>query len=83
MDNAAQRMRSDTRLAPVIYTIGLGNPATGEEPDEVLMRRMSNDPTSPIYDNTKQDGLYVFAANSTQLNMAFYRIASEVLRIAR
>ena len=83
VDSAAQRMRSDTRLAPVIYTIGLGNPATGEEPDEVLMRRMSNDPTSPIYDNTKMDGLYVFAANSTQLSMAFYRIASEVLRIAR
>ena len=49
----------------------------------MLMRRMSNDPTSPIYDNTKMDGLYVFAANSTQLSMAFYRIASEVLRIAR
>jgi hypothetical protein len=83
VDSAAQRMRADTRLAPVIYTIGLGNPVTGEAPDEVLMRRMANDPTSPIYDNHKMDGLYVFAANSTQLSMAFYRIASEVLRIAR
>jgi hypothetical protein len=83
VDSAAQRMRNDTRLAPVIYTIGLGNPVTGEQPDEVLMRRMSNDRTSPIYDNTKMEGLYVFAANSAELSAAFYRIASEVLRIAR
>jgi Flp pilus assembly protein TadG len=83
VDSAAQRMRNDAQLTPVIYAIGLGNPATGEQPDEVLMRRMSNDPTSPIYDNTKMEGLYVFATNNTQLSMAFYRIASEVLRIAR
>ncbi|MCX6637495.1 MAG: hypothetical protein NT090_20765, partial [Acidobacteria bacterium] len=83
VDSAAQRMRNDATLTPVIYVIGLGNPVTGEEPDEVLMRRMSNDPTSPIYDNTKLDGLYVFAASSADLSAAFYRIASEVLRIAR
>lgn len=83
VDSAAQRMRNDAQIAPVVYTIGLGNPATGEQPDEVLMRRMSNDRTSPIYDNTKLEGLYVFAASSAELSGAFYRIASEVLRIAR
>lgn len=83
VDNAAIRIRSDDLLDPVIYTIGLGDPTDPTSLDEVLLRRLANDPTSPIYDNTKQEGIYVYAQDNTQLSAAFYRIASEVLRIAR
>jgi len=76
-DNLAATVRADTTLAPVIYTIGLGTV------DEVLLKRMSNDPASPIYDSTKQVGMYAYAPDATQLSAAFAKIASEILRLAR
>ncbi len=76
-DSAAIRIRGNTVLDPVIYTIGLG------DVDPVLLRRIANDPDSPIFDDTKMQGMYAFAEDNTQLSAAFYRIASEVLRIAR
>jgi hypothetical protein len=82
-DNASLRVRADNRLAPVIYTIGLGDPTNPVSLDDDLLLRLANDPAASNYDSTKQVGLYVYAANNTQLTMAFYRIASEVLRIAR
>jgi Mg-chelatase subunit ChlD len=81
-DNAAARIRSDAWLNPVIYTIGLGDPESSEPPDDVFMRRASNDPLSPIYDPAKQTGLYVFAPDKSHLGAAFAKIASEILRIA-
>jgi Flp pilus assembly protein TadG len=76
-DSAAIRIRGNTVLDPVIYTIGLG------DVDPVLLRRIANDPDSPIFDDTKMQGMYAYAEDNTQLSAAFYRIASEVLRIAR
>lgn len=83
VDNAAQRIRDDDHINPIIYTIGLGDPTGADPPDEVLMRRISNDPASPIYDPTEPPGLYVFAPDKTQLNLAFARVASEILRLAQ
>jgi Flp pilus assembly protein TadG len=83
--NASVRIRSDTRLQPVFYIIGLGNPSDPDpysQPDTDLLLRMSNDPTSPEFDNTQPDGMFVFAPDNTQLNAAFVRVASEILRIA-
>jgi Mg-chelatase subunit ChlD len=82
-DNAARRMRQDPNLSVVIYTIGLGDPNSGEPPDEDFMKRVANDPSSPVYASNEPTGLYVFAPNNTQLNQAFARVASEILRIAR
>lgn len=76
-DNLAGRVRLDTTLGPVIYTIGLGSV------DAVLLRRMANDPASNIHDATKQVGMYAYAPDATQLSRAFAQIASEILRIAR
>jgi len=76
-DNTAARIRSDDALKPVIYAIGLG------DVEHELLRRISNDPTSPIYDSTRPAGLYVYAPTPTELNYAFTRIASEILRIAQ
>ncbi len=76
-DNLAARVRLDTTLGPVIYTIGLGSV------DAVLLRRMANDPASSIHDSTKQVGMYAYAPDATQLSRAFAQIASEILRLAR
>lgn len=79
LDNAAQRIRQDTSLNVVVYAIGLGG--AGEAEHE-LLRRVSNDPQSPIYDNTKPIGFYVYAPTPSQLSEAFAKVASEILRLA-
>ena len=86
-DHAALRIRRgdpDTQngnrtLAGVtIYSIGLG------AVDDVLLRRMANDPSlTPNPVAAGNPGLYVYAADATQLNLAFTRVASEMLRLAR
>lgn len=86
-DNIAQRVRNDTRLVPIIFSIGLGcdpaNPGCGAEPiDHELLRRVANDRESPIFDPTKPAGLYVYSPTAAQLDQAFLRVASEILRLA-
>jgi hypothetical protein len=77
-DSLADRSRNNLTLKPVIYTLGLG---TGV--DATLLRRMANDPASPIYDSSKQIGLYAYAPNAADLSRAFAQIASEILRLTR
>jgi hypothetical protein len=79
LDNAAQRIRADASLNVVIYSIGLGG--AGEAEHE-LLRRVSNDLQSPIYDNTKPAGFYVYSPTPSQLGEAFAKVASEILRLA-
>ena len=79
-DHAASRIRSNATLGPVLYTIGLGSQGGV---DHEFLRRVANDPASPIYDDAKAAGLYVYAPTPTDLNYAFVRIASEILRIAQ
>lgn len=79
-DNSATAARNNTTINPVIYTIGLGG---NGGVDDVLLKRMANDPESEIHDATRIDGLYVYAPNSSDLNQAFARIASEILRLAQ
>jgi len=79
-DSAATRIRNDVTLKPIIYTIGLGS---NGGVDHNLLRRIANDPASPIYDNTLAPGSYAYAATNTDLNAAFVKIASEILRIAQ
>lgn len=75
-DNVATTIRTNAEYAPVIYVIGLG------DVDHVLLRRVANDPASPIYDNTLRDGLYIYAPDQSKLKDAFARIAGEILRIS-
>ncbi len=81
-DNAAYRMRTDPNSPAVIYTIGLGDPASGAPPDEEFMKRVANDPSSTTFDDRQPVGMYAFAPNSAQLAEAFYHVASEILRIS-
>ena len=78
--NAATTARNNTNLNVVTYAIGLGSNG-GVDTDFLL--RMTNDLASPTFDNTKAAGLYVYAPNSTDLNQAFARVASEILRLAQ
>ena len=76
-DNAARRARNHPTLQIITYSIGLGSV------DHDLLRRMANDLTSPTYDNTKLNGLYVFAPTIAEIGDAYARIAAEVLRLAK
>jgi len=75
--NAAKRIRQDSALSPVFYVIGLG------DVDSNLLLRIANDPASPTYTRSEPVGMYVYAPDKTQLNQAFARIASEILRLSR
>jgi len=79
-DNQATTMRNDATYAIVIYTIGLGS---NGGVDGTFLARVANDPTSPIYSTSQQTGLYVYAPTVADLNFAFQRVASEILRLAR
>jgi hypothetical protein len=85
LDYAAQRARDDSisrNLNVVTYAIGLGNSPGGV--DDNLLRRVANDPNATgFYDGSKPSGLYISAPTTSQLNQAFSRIASDVLRISR
>ena len=79
-DNIANTARNNSTLRPVIYTIGLGS---NGGVDHEFMRRLANDPSSPVYNDTQQTGMYAYAPTPVDLNYAFVRIASEILRIAQ
>ena len=62
----------------VIYSIGLGNV------DSVLLERIANDPSlTPNPVAAGNNGRYVYAANATELNLAFTQVASQLLRLAQ
>jgi hypothetical protein len=84
LDNAAQRARADSitrNLNVVTYTIGLGNAPNGV--DDQLLLRIANDPQASNYNSAQPTGDYVFSPTTAQLNQAFNRIASDVLRLSR
>jgi len=82
LDDAANRIRSDATLKPVIYTIGLGN-NPGLPPDNVLLARVANDPTSPSYNSAQPAGYFTFSPTIAELHAAFLRVASMVIRLAQ
>ncbi len=84
VDDAAQRIRSKTlnsNISVVIYTIGLGALLGTEE--HTLLKRIANTKDSPIRDANAPTGLYIAAPTAAQLNSAFQKIASEVLRLSK
>ncbi len=87
VDNQATTIRSDANLRPVIYCIGLAGNSDNmaEDPDWVLLKRVANanDPQNTIYDPTIPAGLMVEAPTLSELNLAFARVASEILRLAQ
>ena len=81
-DQAARQIRYDANLGILIYSIGLFGGT--EPPDSVLMMRMSNikNAQNHTYDATLPEGLYVQAPSTAELNAAFAKVASEILRLS-
>jgi Flp pilus assembly protein TadG len=79
-DSAVARIRQDSSLNVVIYSIGYEGGS--EKPDEDWLKRISNDPSSSSFDDNKQAGMYVKAATTSDLDAAFARVASEILRLS-
>ena len=85
-DHAAYRIRHGDTITGVgslpnvvIFTIGYGN-----DVDDVLLKRIANDPSAPASNvTTGQPGLYVYAPTMADLDQAFTRVASEILRLAQ
>ena len=83
-DQAAQRMRAGSinNIVPLVYTISLlNNPAEPLDPE--FMKRVSNTRDSLMYDSTKPVGLYIDTQHKDELQSAFLRIASEILRLSK
>jgi hypothetical protein len=79
-DNAAQRILADTNLNVTIYTIGY----TGDGGvDTALLNRVANTKDSSNHNSNWQTGLYVAAADTNGLAVAFQSVASAILRLAR
>ena len=67
----------NTTLDVIKHTIGPDGNGGG---NNSLLKRMANDLTANNHDNTKVNGLYWYAPDSTDLNQAFARIAGEIRR---
>jgi len=88
-DNAAYRARTNATVPVYVFTVGFTNSV-----DDVLLQRMSNDPswmTAPVCTNsgscvndpTQPQGKYVFAANTQELIQAFMTLSSQALRLSQ
>jgi hypothetical protein len=87
-DDAANRIRSDATLKPVICTIALaGDYYIYPDPD--LMARVANDQTYvPVshavsYNSTQAAGHYVQVTQTSALAAAFASVASSILQLTR
>jgi Flp pilus assembly protein TadG len=74
-----RQLAATNGLSLTTFAIGLGN--TTNPPDADLLKKVSNDPTSPSYNSTYPSGKMVYASNNDELHAAFARLASEILRI--
>lgn len=83
--NQAISIRQDPTLQPVIFTIGLGSGVGTTE--QQFLERVANDPRAPAdqygYDSNYAAGTFVYAPDATELQTAFYEIASEILRLSQ
>ena len=94
VENIANAARGGSGNAAVtIYSIGLGqrlrtnevsNCAYGaSEYGENILKRVANTPDSDRYQASQPTGLYVWAADASQLNSAFQKVRSAVLRLSQ
>jgi len=94
LENLAHAARvAPGNAAITIYTIGLGarlrsnevtNCGYGSfEYGENILKRLANTMDSDMYEAGQPSGIYVWAADATQLNSAFQRVRSAVLRLSQ
>ena len=87
--NMATTIRQDTTIRPVLFVIGLNEPAgTGEPLDADFLARLANDPVYTdvngisVYQQGQTAGKY-YNVDSSDLGAAFQDIASQILRLAQ
>jgi Flp pilus assembly protein TadG len=94
VETLANAARGETGTTAItVYTIGLGsmlrsnevtNCAYGSsEYGENILKRLANTTDVDTYDASQPTGLYVYASSASQLNAAFQRIRSAVLRLSQ
>ena len=96
VENVANLARSDSD--PIhVYTLGLGERLNSleitfcsygsEEYGANILRRLANTPDSDTFhdlgNESKPSGLYVYAANASELDDAFQKIAAHIFRLTR
>jgi len=82
IQNAATPGNGASALSGIVtYSIGLGNSTYPANSD--FLCRVANDPCSTRFSSTAPTGLYVYAPTAADLNDAFARVASEILRLAK
>jgi hypothetical protein len=89
--SAAFRIRSGTvspdggttPALPNVVIFGIGLAGQGAASD-TFMEYVSNDPVNPtLFDSSKPAGKYILATDGTELNNAFIKVASEILRLSQ
>ena len=94
VENIANSARGAAGNAAVtIYSIGLGNRLTSHEVTTCsytsadygasILKRLANTKDSDKYQSAQPSGIYVWAADASQLNSAFQKVRSAVLRLSK
>jgi hypothetical protein len=84
--DAARNDNGDYKIR--IYTIGMGalvqyNLGTMPEKPEDILKRISNDRTSPDFNNAQLEGKYYFAPTAADVAPAFQGIQNQILRLSK
>jgi hypothetical protein len=71
-----------------IYSIGMGELVqyqlgTIEETSESILKRVSNDKTSPDFNSTQLEGKYYYAATAADVGPAFQQLQSQIIRLSK
>ncbi len=85
----ATTIRTNTTIRPVLFVVGLNEPASaGEALDADWLARVANDPSyvdtngHSVFQNGQTPGMY-YNVSGSGLAAAFQDIASQVLRLAQ
>jgi Flp pilus assembly protein TadG len=84
--NEARNDNGDYRIR--IYTIGMGelvryDLGTMREKSEDILKRISNDKSSPDYNSAQLEGKYFFAQTAADVAPAFQGIQNQILRLSK
>jgi hypothetical protein len=86
ISNEARNDNGDYKIR--IYTIGMGelvryNLGTMPEKPEDILKRISNDATSPDFNANQLEGKYFFAQTAADVGPAFQGIQNQILRLSK
>jgi hypothetical protein len=84
--NEARNDNGDYKIR--IFTIGMGflvkyDLGTIPEPSSDVLKRMSNDPTSPDYNPAQLPGEFFYADTAADVSAAFQGIQNQILRLSK